>query len=823
MLSIAESGELQLNAQTSDGNYFVELPNFPLGQWKKVAVSYQNGTLTLALDDERATVQASGDLQYREVFIDELDSEGNLISSDDFGMVVGQGFDGNLDCLKWFNLFTQPMVTFEDGTSQTEVVIDSNGSAQVTVNSLGRLQSFGSRLSMQTVAAVTPMDSQPISLISTDVFEALTEATVSAGLIEGIPEYSQAYLNDTSTDELDSVGFINTGNQIGLFANAYAYELGWRQILGVVSMLIGLDSLQVIWEQVGNLLMGREVDLVSLSIAILDVLSLFPPAAPLKAVTVPAKLAIKLLRVGNTKAVKYLGGVMKKMVQKAKGRDFSLVFQGIAFMIIIADMAKDEEGREAIKTLASMIGSTDDFFDILEFISLGDDEIDPGESDDTAFLFPSGLQPGSDSVLFPSAYAVVAPNLGRTFTQALKEAIPIISRAKGAGTKSMGEYARTVRKLQRDAVTDIQKRAAARVAKIAFNKDTFKGILAVSGRGGLQKIRNVLTCRYPGQRNSPLLMLGIIGYLESQLFIPSTPSNVEGEEDEPGQDGSLFASLKDDEEEYQKQILELQKVIFGAIPGFCQASKNPKNESALISQAHGKAFQLMQLAILHAAKRDIIGLEVERDVFLFTKTLDLSNQNYDKALIYGRDVDILEKGKNGEVWHEQKSWKGKGQTGKLNFGVTPWKWRSGARQQRADADFDEFDTKLKGSAGHRQFVLDHVGAGLGATKRRATPPSSNENLPIDVEGFEWQFQKFTTGKTANKSKNPSRSNIVNSFSKLPTGITGGLFRGHADRGSMNTDSITIGAIGAILAILEDDFKAAVKEELEAEEIFLNAE
>jgi len=815
VLSLAESGELQLNAQTDEGNYFVELPNFPLAQWKKVAVSYQGGVLTLALDDERATVPASGDLQYRSIFIDQVDAQGNFESTGEYGMVAGEGFDGNLDCLKWFNLQTRPLVAFEDGSEQMDVVIGANGSAEVKVNSLGRLQSFGSRLSMQTVAAATPSDSQPISLISTTVFEALAQATVSAGLIEGIPEYNQAYINDVSTDELDSISFINTGNQISLFANAYAYELSWRQVFSVVSMLIGLDSLQVIWQQVGNLLMGREVDLVSLSIAILDVLSLFPPAAPLKAVTIPAKLAIKLLRVGNTNAVKYLGGVLKKMFQKAKGRDFSLVFQGIAFMIVIADMASDPEGREAIKTLASMINSTDDFIDVLDFFSLADDEINAGE---TASINSKKFG------LFPEAYAGVATGTGVRVGRVIVQVAPLIARAGTSAPKGMGTYARNVSRLQRDAANKsltaaVRKRAAeqaARYTKVAFNKNTFGGIMGTVKRAGAQKVRDIANCRFDGQRTSPLLLIGIIGYLESQLFIADTEDSAEGDS------GNLFASLS--EEERTKQIIELQKVIVSTIPGFCSTgrkrSSNRKSEGRLISQAHGKAFQLMQLAILHAAGREVIGLEVERDLFLFTNAQALDDQLFGQALAYGRDVDILERGNEGEVWHEQKSWKGKGQTGQLNFGITPWKWRSGARKQRKDADFEEFDQKNQGSAGHRQFVLDHVGAGIGAAPRQARP-TPGQPLPIEIQNFEWQFQAFTTGKANNRAKNPSKQNIKNGFSKLPTAVNKGLFTDHAERSSMDVGSISLGAVGAILQILEAEFKEAVIEELAAEKISLD--
>lgn len=816
VLSLATSGELQLNAQTADGDYFVELPNFPLGQWKKVAVSYQNDTLTLALDNERATVAATGDLLYSPILVEQYDAEGNFLSSGDYGMVVGQEFDGNLDCLKWFNLFTRPLVAFENGTSQMDVLIGPDGSAEVLVNSLGRLNSFGSNLSMQTVAAATPMDSQPIRLVSASMFEALAQATVSAGLIEGLPEYSQAYLNDVSTSELDVVGlgFSNPMYQVGLFENAYAYELGWRQIFSVVSMLIGLDSLQVIWEQVGNLLMGREVDLVSLSIAILDVLALFPPAAPLKAVTIPAKLAIKLLRVGNTKAVKYLGGVLKKMFQKAKGRDFSLVFQGIAFVIIIADMAKDEEGREAIKTLASIINSTDDFIDILGFFSLADDEIKPSEtaSNDT---YGFGL--------FPDAYAKVPVGVGLKFGKVIKESAPVLRRAGALGPKGMGAYAREVRSLAAKATNAAEKRFAQRLSAAAFTKGTFRGILGAANKAGARSIRDIARCKFGGQRASPLLLLGVIGYLESELFVKE-----EGEPTtEPQENGTLFASLNDDER--TKQIIELQKIIVGAIPSFCSGTKKntkkPKSESQLNSQAHGKAFQLIQLAILHLASKTtgekVIGLEVERDVFLFTDDIPLGAQQYNKALAYGRDVDILVQGPKGENWHEQKSWKGKG-TGKnieLSPKVTPWDWRSGARKQRKNADFDDYDKKNKGSAGHRQFVLDHVAVGMGATARN-DDPDNGQDLPIIVEDLAWQFQKFRTNKGDNKAENPSIDNIKEGFSQLPRKITKDLFEDHSGVGKMKVGNISVGSIDALFDIFGKEFKAALLEELKEEEIFL---
>ena len=55
---------------------------------------------------------------------------------------------------------------------------------------------------------------------------------------------------------------------------------------------------------------------------------------------------------------------------------------------------------------------------------------------------------------------------------------------------------------------------------------------------------------------------------------------------------------------------------------------------------------------------------------------------------------------------------------------------------------------------------------------------------------------------------------------IQPGIAKGLFRGHTSVSDMKTSAVSLGAIDAILDILESEFKEAVIEELEAEETFL---
>ena len=62
---------------------------------------------------------------------------------------------------------------------------------------------------------------------------------------------------------------------------------------------------------------------------------------------------------------------------------------------------------------------------------------------------------------------------------------------------------------------------AIRSAKLAFSKDMFKGVLGAGSVLGARQLREIITCRYNGQRMSPSLLLGIIGYLEGTLIIGS--------------------------------------------------------------------------------------------------------------------------------------------------------------------------------------------------------------------------------------------------------------------------------------------------------------
>ncbi|AHI33131.1 hypothetical protein AU15_09780 [Marinobacter salarius] len=64
-----------------------------------------------------------------------------------------------------------------------------------------------------------------------------------------------------------------------LLPSAHAYDISFWDVASIIGSLVGLDSIQVIWDQMANLATGREFDPVVFSVAVLDVLTIFPPPA----------------------------------------------------------------------------------------------------------------------------------------------------------------------------------------------------------------------------------------------------------------------------------------------------------------------------------------------------------------------------------------------------------------------------------------------------------------------------------------------------------------------------------------------------------------
>jgi hypothetical protein len=756
-LELLASGELQLTAETDDGNTYTatQETTLALNQWHQIAGSFSNNILTLAVGDQRIETAVTGQLSYTTASLN-----------------VGQGYTGLMNSLKWFNLASDPLTTFADGSETQSVMLDSLGKATITINSAGKMLSFNSQLPMQSIAVQADDTRQTIELLSTATFEKLAGASLSAGLVAGTPEFDLATLEPTSASSIAQNTPASLLQSEALFPKAHAYNIEFMDVVGIAASLIGLDSLQVIWNQIGNMLSGKEVDIVAFSVALLDVLSLFPPAAPLKAVSIPAKTAIKLLKAGNSKAVQYLGGVMKKMFQQAKGRDFSLVYQGIAFFIIMADMALDEEAREGITEIAKMINSTDDFLDLLDYFSIADDEIT---------LSPIAVVNNASYGFFPQAHASVRPGIGVLIGKAMKELAPEIARMGKSAPKTLGELGRVIKKLNKPYLKDI-----------AFKEGFLRGSFTYSRKVGVSSIRKLLTSEH---RVGPVTLIAIIAYLESEL-----------------DEGRLFAGLDSYDKTHNES--ELRKLYVKSIPAIAAGGRDYSN---FIRNAHGAQFQLLQIGILHALaeagdpKSKVVGIEVPRVISIFADKDDLVDAkrdfeyDEDKVTDYGREIDIIT-GSIGddEIWREMKSYKAKSKTNRvLSTGIAAWSWNKGKKSEDAN------DQNTKGNTPHRQYILDRIGNETFARMKKSEQVAKGEDAEefnVSIENIYWHFHDFETKTT----RSPELTNIKNAFNKEAVNKPD-FYTDHVSTHSANT--FVMGTIDLFLTNSRSNLADAVRAEV----------
>ena len=171
---------------------------------------------------------------------------------------------------------------------------------------------------------------------------------------------------------------------------------------------------------------------------------------------------------------------------------------------------------------------------------------------------------------------------------------------------------------------------------------------------------------------------------------------------------------------------------------------------------------------------------------------------------FGRDIDILVKSDSGEVWYEQKNWKGKKPgTSKLVVPITPWKWGSGGREVDSRAEFDE---KSQGNYAHRQFVIDHIARQLGSVGRDETITEDGSSI-VGVDDFEWHFFKFKRKLKGGvvQAQNPSKRNLQEDFKKVPSGVSKQLLQGHTGRSTvLDTSKINLGVLDALLNQFDAD-------------------
>ena len=755
-LVVNEHSQLVYQVRTDAGLFSLTSDAVFQNRWYQVAGRYYNGQLELSVNGVVKRTAINGDIHFD-------------TSADD--LVVGKGFTGQLNSLKWIDWSSQPVMTFADGSTTQAVTIGATGSTDVAIKSAGNfrntVQGSISSLDIQRVLIHTRNTKQYASLISLEGFGRIAQQytdTVSTTA----PAINLAALQSSYSQNAQGVYASNyqsnltlAGVNLSLIPQAQAGSIS-DFLMSTVEFLLPIESLNVIANQISILADGGEVDGVKFMLAIMDVLTYFPPARPLQLLLRPLKgLAHIMPRKFRNHFIGALGGI----ANKARKGDFDTLWNVLPFLILAAEMYHDPDTREGIEFLMSTVNSSEDVLNWIDYLGLpaggwvGDTlpEIDPfAQPEQTTQLFSnpfiaSAYATGGVAVAFRVSSKVVAVSLKQAkkrFTGEMKENLP------GA----LGHLAKSLKDVD-----------AASLRKHVFSPRLWLASTAVLVRNGkhamIQFLKGKTNARY-----SPAAIMAITAYLEWEascgkaLDIISGDKKKNGEEFSPEEKAEAQEAVENLEcgdkgirggnnrrELYNKFKVAFKDTTSGKFKEEIDDDVHRENEENYIlgGGGHGALFHMAQIAryqILHRAGGEPIkAIEGFRRVWLYTdegKRDDAETQESQEeaksknqiAGAYSRYVDLIigEKDKP-EQWIELKSFsQRKNKPTKIDYlqGKNIKRWNLQKKAPNA-------------MSLHRQYSLDRAAAHVKHARLAADPDNNKRNKVVDVSSdFLWLFQKF---------------------------------------------------------------------------------
>lgn len=301
-----------LSARTSAGTFQAVSGSAMPAVWYRVAVRYSGGQLTLNVNGTEFSVPATGDIDFNWT----LNSESLEADADaNHDLLLGKNYTGQLNSLKWYNLAGNPLMAFSDGTTTKTVTIGADGFTQLTLQSQGNLHENGSIIGLQRIAVHTDNVLQYASVLSTDAFAQIA-GQYAVTLAPGAPPINVAGLTSAGRP-----GILAQHNiRFSLFNEAHAGVLSfaWE----TVNWILPLESIGIVMQQLGYLagIGDGEFEPDEFIIALVDVVTIFPPAKPLKLFTKPLRGLTRGLKETNPKFMRYFAVSLNRAVRKAKKR-----------------------------------------------------------------------------------------------------------------------------------------------------------------------------------------------------------------------------------------------------------------------------------------------------------------------------------------------------------------------------------------------------------------------------------------------------------------------------------------------------------------------
>lgn len=687
-----------------------------------------------------------------------IGSSGNLVHNTvaTRQLEVGKAFDGQLNSLKWFDWTSQPVMTFDDGSVEKTVTVGQDGYTEMTLQSTGAMGAGGSQLMTQRIAVHTDKVRQYASLVSREAFATL------AG------QYADTL--DNSAPPINVAGLDPNYQPVSLpfISKAYAADGESSFLWSLVNWFIPIEDFGIVLDQLGYLVSDPEkFDGMEFTIALVNTVTIFPPAKPLKLFTTPLRALFRSMDKVNPKFAKHFAGYLGKVVQKAKKGDFDTLWNTLPFLVLAAELYSDPDAREGLEFLFSTVDSADDVLAWVNYLGLpangwegeGEPPTVPAFGDD-----PQVSQALPLGWLVPQANAAPVASAARITKEILGDALKTVARRVSPDeVNNLPDALRVVR--QNLQVTNFRE-----LREKVFSSDFLKSAVWMHTQAGSRALRNFIRGK-SNARYNPFVIMGTMAYLgwESSCGIlleqeSAAPDNPDATDPEPVTSNDLNCKGVGFENPHiREQIAKKIATVFASSLAL-ELTEEPLDSNSLMGvggYGHGELFHLVQIAeyqLLHrAGGPPIKDVERGRWVGIFKSQNDIPQAGVELKCGSGsgclnkrqRRVDIiLGEPDEPEIWIELKSWSAQSKSG-------PGRGKLEQARRKPMAHWDSISAKGK-TAFHRQFSLDRGARNLEvAWLTQVESGRSDFTASTDVDEIYWYFQAFDVKNRKTKQEEVS--------------------------------------------------------------------
>ncbi len=499
-------GRISFSVQTDSGNLSIMHPEaIAVAEWVTIAARVESNKLVLSINGNVHEVPVAG-LQTQ------FQSPGEL--------KIGQGFEGWLSSLKFYDLSYEPLLALGDnGNAQfLDVDIDETGQAEVKIRSLGVLNAEQRQSKLETIrVAVTSGDDKQFASVVSSEFYLQLGAYYVDHIRPDKPEYLA--LNDSHS------GRSLFANSVFDDAQIYAVlpwlvpeaQAGWfgdavSWVWSGINLVIPVEDIYYLGQQLYYLATNDpDFDPVELSLAAIGTITLIPLAKPLKFVVNPLRNMVRRFKGVNPQFVISFGSVVGGATKKAwDSKSFHIVLNLLPFMIIAGELMLDEEARQELAFMISTIQSESDFLTWVDYLRLpvdgweGDEEPPEVEISSLDQLYGDWTNGLMEPLVVKQAYAASARRLP------VRKARALLLALRKFGDSNLSRRG-VISGL--DATTKVLKGTnLAALRKTAFSAQTVMASVKL-GRNAMSKLyRRARNLRIP-----PFAIAAMITYLESRV------------------------------------------------------------------------------------------------------------------------------------------------------------------------------------------------------------------------------------------------------------------------------------------------------------------